>query len=99
MKVIVFGATGFIGSAVAEAFARAGHITYGTSRSSASAPELAKNEIVPLICDPVTDEGKKVWGPIASTADVGELLDVRAAGHNADTKSSIVLPSRAPRTP
>jgi len=71
MKVIVFGATGFIGSSVAEACVRAGHITYGTSRSRSSATELAKKEIVPLICDPITEEGKKIWGAIAATADVG----------------------------
>jgi nucleoside-diphosphate-sugar epimerase len=72
MKVVIFGATGFIGSSVAEAFVRSGHIAYGVSRSPSSAKELARKEIVPLICDPVTEEGRKVWGPVAAVADVGE---------------------------
>jgi nucleoside-diphosphate-sugar epimerase len=72
MKVIVFGATGFIGSSVAEAFSRAGHITYGTSRSQSAKQSLIAQEIIPIICDPYSKEGLEAWGRIAETADAGK---------------------------
>ena len=71
MKVLVFGASGFIGNAVAKAFSRAGHLTYGQSRSESNARSFAADEIIPLICDPLTEEGKKVWCKVAATADAG----------------------------
>lgn len=76
MKVIVFGATGFIGSSVAQAFVRAGHITYGTSRSESSKRELVAQEVIPIICDPYSKEGLQAWGRIAETADAGEFCFV-----------------------
>ena len=48
MRVFVTGATGFIGSAVAAAFARAGHETYGLARNPAKARLLEAAEIVPV---------------------------------------------------
>ncbi|KAL2759784.1 hypothetical protein ACRALDRAFT_1079233 [Sodiomyces alcalophilus JCM 7366] len=47
--VLVTGANGYIGNAVARAFVRAGWITYGLVRSSASAPALAGEEIIPVV--------------------------------------------------
>ena len=48
MKVFVTGATGFVGSAVAAAFARAGHETFGLARSAEKARLLEAAEIVPV---------------------------------------------------
>ncbi|KAB8234932.1 NAD-dependent epimerase/dehydratase family protein [Aspergillus alliaceus] len=48
-KVLVTGANGYIGNAVARAFVRAGWITYGLVRSKASATSLAAEEIIPII--------------------------------------------------
>lgn len=48
MRVFVTGATGFIGSAVAAAFARAGHETYGLTRSESRIARLEAAEIVPV---------------------------------------------------
>jgi len=70
MKVLIFGATGFIGNPAAKAFARAGHIVYGTTRSEKSARALAEEEIVPVVCDPATPEGIKVFSSIAEACDV-----------------------------
>lgn len=56
---------------MAEAFTRGGHIVYGVTRSKANGQELAKKEIVPIVCESGTDEGRKVWGDIAAVADVG----------------------------
>ena len=48
MKVFVTGATGFIGSAVAAAFARAGHETYGLFRTPGTDRPLEIAEVVPV---------------------------------------------------
>lgn len=48
-NVLVTGANGFIGNAVARAFSRAGWITYGLIRSEAAAQSLQCEEIVPVL--------------------------------------------------
>src|ERR1700756_1585187 len=62
---------GFVGFPTCEAFCRAGHIVYGQTRSPSSAQKLAEREIVPVLCDPLTDQGRAVWGEIAARVDVG----------------------------
>ncbi|KAH8685858.1 hypothetical protein BGZ60DRAFT_477511 [Tricladium varicosporioides] len=47
--VLVTGANGYIGNAVARSFAAAGFTTYGLVRSSKSVAELAAKEIIPLL--------------------------------------------------
>ena len=49
MNVFVTGATGFIGSAVAAAFARRGHTVLGLARSKDKAAGLERHEIAPVI--------------------------------------------------
>lgn len=51
MNVFVTGSTGYIGSAVAAAFRRAGHRVFGLVRSSDKARALAGAEIVPVLGD------------------------------------------------
>ncbi|WVQ98137.1 hypothetical protein IAU59_005259 [Kwoniella sp. CBS 9459] len=71
MKVLILGATGALGFPAAQAFVRAGHIVYGSTRSAQSArTKLAPNEIIPIVVDPHSDDGKKTWGKIASQVDV-----------------------------
>lgn len=48
-NVLVTGANGYIGNAVARAFARAGWIAYGLVRSEQAATSLAAEEILPVI--------------------------------------------------
>jgi nucleoside-diphosphate-sugar epimerase len=48
MKVFVTGATGYIGSAVSAAFARAGHEVYGLARSKEKGRRLAAAEVDPV---------------------------------------------------
>jgi nucleoside-diphosphate-sugar epimerase len=62
---------GFIGLPTAQAFVRGGHIVYGQSRSEKSKGELIKEEIVPVILDPSTDEGVKAFVDVAKDVDVG----------------------------
>lgn len=51
-KVLVTGANGYIGNAVAKAFNRAGWTTYGLIRREADASDLSQNEIYPIIGTP-----------------------------------------------
>ncbi|OKL62086.1 hypothetical protein UA08_02729 [Talaromyces atroroseus] len=53
-KVLVTGANGYIGNAVAKAFNRAGWKTYGLIRRIQDAPDLTQNEIHPIIGTPET---------------------------------------------
>ncbi|KAL3481682.1 hypothetical protein BJX99DRAFT_218126 [Aspergillus californicus] len=47
--VLVTGANGYIGNAVARAFSRAGWITYGLVRSKTAANSLEREEVIPII--------------------------------------------------
>lgn len=50
--VLVTGANGYIGNAVAKAFSRAGWKVYGLIRRSEAASDLARNEIHPIVGSP-----------------------------------------------
>lgn len=50
--VLVTGANGFIGNAVAKAFSRAGWRTYGLTRRQSATLDLARNEIHPIVGSP-----------------------------------------------
>ncbi|CCM04668.1 uncharacterized protein FIBRA_06854 [Fibroporia radiculosa] len=67
MKVLVIGASGFIGLPVAQAFVRAGHEVYGVTRSPAKAKELAVEEIIPIVAE-TTDPSP--WVPLVATLDL-----------------------------
>ena len=49
MKVFITGASGYIGSAVAAAFARAGHEVRGLVRTPEKGVELARQEVEPVV--------------------------------------------------
>ncbi|BEI85911.1 hypothetical protein CcaverHIS002_0601980 [Cutaneotrichosporon cavernicola] len=70
MKVLVLGASGFIGLPVALAFARAGHIVYGTARDAKTARKLSIHEIIPFVTPATAGHGFSVWGKIAAEVDV-----------------------------
>ncbi|EPQ54392.1 NAD P-binding protein [Gloeophyllum trabeum ATCC 11539] len=80
MKVLVLGASGFIGLPAAQAFVRAGHTVYGVTRSAAKAKQLAAEEIIPIICE--VDQFDN-WTKYLGTIDV--LID--AVGGTADIKT------------
>lgn len=67
MRVFVTGATGFIGSAVAAAFARAGHETFGLVRSPGKVRLLEAVEVVPVSG---TMEEPDAWRPVADGCSV-----------------------------
>ena len=62
---------GFIGLPAAQAFVRGGHIVYGQSRSEKSKEDLIKEEIIPIVLDPATDDGVRSFVEIAKNVDVG----------------------------
>lgn len=57
MKVFITGATGYIGSIVAEKLQAAGHTVIGLARNSASATRLKKRKITPFIGDLQNPDG------------------------------------------
>ncbi|KAJ7206246.1 hypothetical protein GGX14DRAFT_643150 [Mycena pura] len=66
MKVLVLGATGFIGFPAAQALVRAGHTVYGLARTEAKAKTLAAEEIIPVLGDVDSDN----WIPLIAKLDV-----------------------------
>nr|VWO95536.1 Uncharacterized protein [Ganoderma boninense] len=81
MKVLIIGATGFIGLPVAQAFVRAGHIVYGQTRSEEKAKQLAAQEIIPIVCGP-TDVNKYISliPTLDAIVDAMRETDLKAAG-------------------
>jgi nucleoside-diphosphate-sugar epimerase len=67
MRVFVTGATGFIGSAVAAAFARAGHEVLGLTRRAEGGTTLAAHEVQPVVGNLDSPDG---WTPIARSCQV-----------------------------
>jgi len=66
MRVLILGASGFIGLPAAQALVRAGHIVYGVTRSQEKARQLEADEITPIVAG-VEDRSK--WLPLVKTLD------------------------------
>ncbi len=81
-KVLVAGAGGYIGEAVAHAFRRAGFIVYGILRSEAKAVELGRKEIITLIGD-YTDPKF-----IPAMKDCAIIID--AVGYNSEASATFL---------
>ncbi|KAH9936189.1 uncharacterized protein B0H18DRAFT_972728 [Fomitopsis serialis] len=73
MRVLVLGASGFIGLPIAQAFVRAGHIVYGLTRSQQKAKQLAAEEIIPVIGE---TSNPSAWLTMVATLDV--IIDAAA---------------------
>jgi len=91
MKVLVLGASGFIGFPVAQALTRAGHYVLGLTRSESKAKQLAAEEIVPIVADiaePAT------WVEVVKDIDV--VIDaIGGPDIKALSQSNLVAVSRA----
>ncbi|KIJ25354.1 hypothetical protein M422DRAFT_237041 [Sphaerobolus stellatus SS14] len=80
MKILVLGASGFIGFPVAQALVRAGHYVYGLTRSQEKAKKLAAEEIIPVVGE---ISNTKDWVHLVSDIDL--VIDI--AGGSADLKA------------
>ncbi|KAF3920200.1 hypothetical protein AA313_de0205724 [Arthrobotrys entomopaga] len=67
VRVLLFGATGFIGSSVAAALRRRGHTVYAVARSEEKSIELSKLELIPILGDASQPES---WVPVLDRIDV-----------------------------
>lgn len=79
---------------------RAGHIVWGQTRSQATADTFGAHEVLPVVCDPHTPEGQKVWSAIAKDVDVGELRCGFGQKSKINSQSSIasLQPAQDPRS-
>jgi nucleoside-diphosphate-sugar epimerase len=82
-KVLILGATGYLGKRLAETLVRSGqHRVYGIARSEAKAKTLALAEVIPIICpDPVNEP--KVYMDAVRNHRIEVIVDV--AGANQET--------------
>lgn len=71
MKVIMFGATGYLGSAISHALIRNGHIVVGVTRNAEQARKLLAEEVIPAVGDPFAAETFS-----AHLADADVVIDV-----------------------
>ena len=67
---------------MAQAFCRAGHIVYGQTRSPETGLSFEAEEIVPIVCNPLSDAGRETWGSIASDVDVREPVGSATLSHS-----------------
>lgn len=82
-KVLILGATGYLGKRLAETLVRSGqHRVYGVARSEAKAKALALAEVIPIICpDPVNEP--KAYMDAVRNHRIEVIVDV--AGANQET--------------
>lgn len=79
--VLVTGANGYLGNAVAKAFARAGWRTHGLVRREGAVGDLARNEIQPLV-GPVDGAALDSLGDVTFDVVVSNTEDrTNASGH------------------
>eukprot|EP01126_Amoeba_proteus_P033117 TRINITY_DN3243_c0_g1_i2.p1 TRINITY_DN3243_c0_g1~~TRINITY_DN3243_c0_g1_i2.p1 ORF type:complete len:303 (+),score=48.93 TRINITY_DN3243_c0_g1_i2:191-1099(+) len=90
-NVLILGASGYIGSAVATALRNEGHKVYGLVRSAQAAEQLRAKEIIPVIA--LQQETEK-WFAVAENADV--VIDVIGKNdHSAVTLNNWALSSKS----
>jgi nucleoside-diphosphate-sugar epimerase len=103
MKVLILGASGFIGLPAAQALVRTGHQVYGLTRSEEKGRLLAADEIIPVISE-VSDFDK--WVHLAAGLDaiidaVGGSADIRILSASllsaVSTAAASLRPAGAPK--
>jgi len=84
-RVLILGASGFVGLGVAKAFEHKGYTVYGLTRSEEKAKILAKEGIIPIVG--TVDQTDK-WVKIAHESDI--LIDAVADFANISTTETIL---------
>lgn len=78
-KVLLLGATGYVGKRLAETLVRSGqHRVYGIARSEAKAKTLALAEVIPIICPDPVNEPKSYMDAIRNH-HIEVIVDVAGA--------------------
>jgi nucleoside-diphosphate-sugar epimerase len=83
-RVLIIGATGYIGQALALSLLRSGNYTvYGIARSQSKAKDLAKLEIIPVLCPDVVDDPE----PCISAITTHNIATVVLCGADGEAKA------------
>ncbi|KAI5479347.1 NAD P-binding protein [Pseudohyphozyma bogoriensis] len=85
MKVLILGATGYLGLPMAEAFVRAGHTVIGQTRNPANVADLEAREIIPLVAQPLDPS---TWAHVVR--DVDCVVDAVGGNEIANTCTTIL---------
>ncbi|KAF5010293.1 hypothetical protein FDECE_3543 [Fusarium decemcellulare] len=81
-KVLILGATGYLGKRLADALVRSGqHRVYGIARNEAKASSLALVEVTPIICPDPVGEPKPYFDAIREH-HIDVVVDVAGANHD-----------------
>ncbi|KAK6513940.1 hypothetical protein TWF506_008370 [Arthrobotrys conoides] len=67
IRILIFGASGFVGNPIAQALRRHGHIVYAVTRTEEKTIELSKQEIIPILGDALQPE---TWVPALDLVDI-----------------------------
>ncbi|KAK6354697.1 hypothetical protein TWF696_003836 [Orbilia brochopaga] len=67
VRVLLFGATGFVGAPIAAALRRRGHTVYAVVRTEDKAIELSKQELIPILGDATQPD---TWTPVLKDVDI-----------------------------
>ena len=78
-RILLIGATGYVGTNVASALVRSGnHTVYGLARSPAKAAQLAVKEVIPVIGDV---EDSAAYIALIKSANIHVVVDCSGANH------------------
>ncbi|RVD87966.1 uncharacterized protein DFL_002167 [Arthrobotrys flagrans] len=67
VRILIFGASGFVGNPIAQALRRRGHTVYAVARTEEKTIELSKQEIIPILGDASQPE---TWVPALNLVDI-----------------------------
>lgn len=80
-KVLILGATGYLGRQIANLLVQQGqHTVFGVARTPTKATQLAKEEIIPILCPDPVHEPEPYLSAIRSK-HIDVVLDVAGADH------------------
>ncbi|KAH8697306.1 hypothetical protein BGW36DRAFT_378410 [Talaromyces proteolyticus] len=81
-RILILGATGYVGSRVANLLVRNGnHVVYGLARSTEKGSQLAQKEIIPVICpDPINNPSSFL--SVVRSAPIDVVVDLSGANQD-----------------
>ena len=78
-KVLILGATGYLGSQIADLLVKSGqHTVFGVARTPAKATQLGRQEIIPILCPDPVNEPEPYLSAISSK-HIDVVIDVAGA--------------------